>query len=110
MSRVPRRRRSTRIRRGGTDTGSSTLAPPRASVLAPLLALVLTLGTVVGVPSLAHADAGSRNEAIAQALAQSGGGGKVLGVKEERDARGGVVYAVKVLTDGRVRVVRIRGR
>ena len=85
--------------------------PPRASVLAPLLALVLTLGTVVGVPSLAHADAGLPERGDrGRALAQSGGGGKVLGVREERDARGGVVYAVKVLTDGRVRVVRIRGR
>ena len=92
MSRVPRHRRSPRTR------------------LVPAAALVLALGAVVGTPSAAHADAGSRNEAIAQALAQSGGAGKVLGVKEERDARGGVVYSVKVLTDGRVRVVRVRGR
>lgn len=84
-------------------------AAVRSRLRAGAFALALALGGVAGLPSAAVADAGSRGEAIEQALAQSGGRGKVLGVREERDAKG-VVYAVKVLTDGRVRVYRIRGR
>ena len=72
-----------------------------------LVALVLAAGSGTGV---ARADAGSRGEAIEQALARSGGNGKVLGVRESVGADGRKEYAVKVLTDGRVRVVRIRGR
>lgn len=74
----------------------------RAAMLA--LALVLAAAPSSG----AYADASSRGQAIEQALRQSGGG-KVLGVRESREGDT-VVYAVKVLTDGRVRVYRIRGR
>jgi len=72
------------------------------------LAIGLSLAALAPLPD-ARADAGSRGEAIEEALAKNGGRGKVLGVREERSGNG-IVYAVKVLTDGRVRVFRIRGR
>jgi len=78
-----------------------------ASIAAPLLAVALLASP--GAVSDAAADAGSRSEAIAEALSRSGGG-KVLGVKETTGSDGRREYAVKVLTDGRVRIVRGRGR
>ena|GEM_PF-2550920 len=76
------------------------------------LGVLLLIGSVLltVVPTSVAADAGSRGEAIEQALAQSGGAGKVLGVSEQRGDDGRVTYLVKVLTNGRVRVVRINGR
>ena len=77
-----------------------------AAALRPC-ALALLLALAGGpLPDAAHAAAASRAQAIEQALAMSGGRGRVLGVREER-GEGGTVYAVKVLTDGRVRVYRI---
>ena len=83
----------------------------RRCALAPRLALALALGVLgpLGAPSDALADAGSRAQAIDQAMAASGGRGKVLGVREVSE-NGQTYYAVKVLTDGRVRVLRIRKR
>ncbi len=53
------------------------------------------------------ADAASEQQAAQAALKQSGGGGKVLGVSTEVDNSGRQVFAVKVLSNGRVRVIRI---
>jgi len=73
-----------------------------------VLALALSAAPVT-VPE-ASAEARSRGEAIEQAVRMSGGEGRVLGVRESTAADGTKTYAVKVLTDGRVRVYRIRGR
>lgn len=54
------------------------------------------------------ADAGNRQQAIEIAQQQNGGQGKVLGVNMIQDQSGQNVFAVKILTDGRVRVFRIR--
>ncbi len=54
------------------------------------------------------ADAANRQQAIEIAVQQNGGNGKVLGVQTMTNARGQTVYAVKILSNGRVRVFRIR--
>lgn len=72
-----------------------------------ILLTVLTIVLVSGNNTLA-ADAIDRQQAIEFALQQNGGAGKVLGVREIRNKNGIVVYAVKVLSDGRVRVIRIK--
>ena len=54
------------------------------------------------------ADVASRQQAIDMALQQDGGTGKILGVQTSRDGNGQLVYAVKVLSNGRVRVYRYR--
>lgn len=67
------------------------------------LCVVLCL---MGGLAATDANAATREEAVSEAIAADGGGGRVLSVKEEKsgDKR---VWAVKVITDGRVRVHRI---
>ncbi len=72
-----------------------------------ILLTVLTVVLVSGNNALA-ANAADRQQAIELALQQNGGAGKVLGVREIKNKNGAVVYAVKVLSDGRVRVIRIQ--
>lgn len=79
--------------------------PLRSVLLAPALALALTLG--VAPPRDAHAQAASRSQAIEQAMSRAGGRGQVLGVREVREGDASY-FDVKILTDGRVRVYRIR--
>lgn len=72
-----------------------------------VLALVVAL-TVVGVTaSPAHAAAAANAQQAAQVALQQSGGGKVLGVSTETDGSGKRVFAVKVLSNGRIRVVRV---
>lgn len=51
-------------------------------------------------------EAATREQAVARALAADGNKGKVLSVRQQT-SDGRTVWAVKVLTDGRVRVHRI---
>lgn len=69
-----------------------------------LVALLLFIGAAT---PLHAASASSAQQAAQVALKQSGGSGKVLGVSTEVDSNGRKVFAVKVLSNGRVRVVRI---
>ncbi len=75
-----------------------------------LLAACLTVAIASAVFSTAAsaADAANRQQAIDIAVRQNGGTGKVLGVQTIADANGQTVYAVKILSNGRVRVFRIR--
>jgi hypothetical protein len=59
-------------------------------------------------PPAQAADVSSRQQAIDMALQQDGRTGKILGVQTSRDSDGQLVYAVKVLSNGRVRVYRYR--
>lgn len=67
---------------------------------------VALLATATMTPVLA-ATAATEQQAIQIALQQSGGSGKVLSVKSETGKDGKGVFLIKVLTDGRVRVVRV---
>ena len=76
------------------------------------MASLLILGVMVlGSFSPAFAQsASSREQAIAIAQQQNGGGGRVLAVREDTKADGKRYYTVKIITNGRVRVIRISGQ
>jgi len=79
------------------------------TALNPLvLALVasLTLVSMATAPDAYAAGAANAQQAAQVALTQSGGG-KVLGVSTETDSNGQRVFAVKILSNGRVRIVRV---
>ena len=81
--------------------------PPRPSIPAlvvPLVGAVLCVGALLAAPPAAAA---TREQAIAQALAQARGDGRVLTVRREAGTDGRDVWAVKVIVDGRVRVHRV---
>ena len=69
--------------------------------------LVMALAFAVTSAPVHAAGAANAQQAAQMALQKSGGGGKVLGVSTESDGSGRKVFAVKVLSNGRVRVVRI---
>ena len=84
---------------------TQTVAKPQGLVTALLtvcLLLVLMLSTT---PS--YADASNRKDAISQALARSGSDAEVLGVKQIKKQNGQMVFAVKVISNGRVKVIHI---
>ena len=70
------------------------------------LAASLVLMSVFYSPVHA-ADAVDRSQAIEIAKQQNGGSGKVLGVTTTTDQSGNTVYAVKLLTNGRIRIFKI---
>lgn len=65
------------------------------------LSLSLSLLPAHGANSL------TREQAIATALQRNGGQGKVLAVRKTENSNGQTVYAVKVLTNGRVKVYHV---
>ncbi|MBX2836410.1 MAG: hypothetical protein KTR35_06120 [Gammaproteobacteria bacterium] len=74
----------------------------RRFIEAASIVLILT------VASPLWADAGlSREQAIAAALDRVGGASKVLGVKKQVSNSGAEEFAVKLMVNGRVKVVRI---
>ena len=78
-------------------------APPPRSLLAPLMGAALCIAALAAAP----ASAATREQAIAQALAEARGDGRVLTVRREPGVDGRDVWAVKVIVDGRVRVHRV---
>lgn len=78
--------------------------PARLATL--MLGICLMLGSV-GMTAQA-ADARNRQQAIDIAMRQNGAQGKVLGVQTIRSDNGQTFFAVKILSNGRVRVHRIR--
>lgn len=85
---------------------SGTVVPARRLLLPAVLALMLG-GSLFSMTGLA-ADAANRQQAIDMALQREGGDGKVLGVQTEQDRNGQTTYAVKILSNGRIRVYRFR--
>jgi len=69
-------------------------------------AACLILMSVVCSPIHA-ADAVDRSQAIEIAKQKNGGSGKVLGVTTTQDRSGNTVYAVKLLSNGRIRIFKI---
>ena len=65
------------------------------------LLLLLSLMPAHGAGSL------TREQAIATALQRNGGQGKVLAVRKTENSNGQTIYAVKVLTNGRVKVYHV---
>ena len=77
--------------------------PGRLSLL--LLCVCLLSATAGSIAQAA--DARNRQQAIDMAMRQNGGQGKVLGVQVIRAENGKSFFAVKILSNGRVRVHRI---
>ena len=70
-------------------------------------ALVMTLVCAATLSPVHAAGAANSQQAAQMALQQNGGAGKVLNVSTETDSDGRRVFAVKVISNGRVRVIRI---
>lgn len=79
----------------------------RATRLGRLLLIAALIVPMITGPVAIAETRLSREQAIEQALRQNGGTGKVLGVRQET-RNGETVYSVKILTDGHVRVYRVR--
>lgn len=73
-----------------------------------LVTLCLLLAFMLSAtPSYADGGASNRKEAISQALARSGSDAEVLGVKQIQKNNGRIIFAVKVISNGRVKVIHI---
>ncbi len=72
-----------------------------------MLCMVLCITSVYTTSSMANDGVLSRAQAVNIAKQRSGEGARVLGVKETQDNNGGLVYAVKVIKNGRVKVYQI---
>jgi len=68
-----------------------------------LLCLLFTVSS----PAPAAEGGLSREQAISAALDQAGGPGKVLGVRRIKSDSGNEMFAVKMMVNGRVKVIRI---
>lgn len=72
-----------------------------------LLSICIVSGLLLMPQAMAN-DATDRSHAIQIAKEQNGGGGTVLGVTVSTDSAGVTRYAVKLLSNGRVRVFSIK--
>lgn len=86
------------------------MSPSTSTARRLLLTVLLTvvLGGNLYSENARAADVSSRQQAVEMALQQNGGDGKVLGVQTEQDGQGQVTYAVKIMSNGRIRVYRFR--
>ncbi len=79
----------------------------RLAGLLPMLVLSMLLS--LGHPTQAFADSHQRTRAEAIEIAKSrSADGRVLGVKKKTDKNGNSVFAVKIISNGRVKVYAIR--
>ncbi|MFT4726382.1 MAG: hypothetical protein ACI9UN_000877 [Granulosicoccus sp.] len=70
--------------------------------------LICIVSGLIFVPQAMATNAIDRAHAIEIAKEQNGGGGKVLGVTTTTDSAGNTQFAVKLLSNGRVRVFTIK--
>lgn len=69
---------------------------------------LLVMLACVSASSSVYADGASNaKQAASQAIKQNGGSGEVLSVSRETTSSGKLVFAVKLIKNGRVRVIRI---
>ncbi len=79
----------------------------RLAGLLPML--VLSMHLSLGYTANAFADSHQRTRAEAIEIAKSrSGDGRLLGVKKKTDKNGDSVFAVKIISNGRVKVYAIR--
>jgi len=72
-----------------------------------MLCMMLCFSSAYTTSIMANDGAQSRAEAANIAKQRSGDNARVLGVKETQDSNGNLVYAVKVIKNGRVKVYQI---
>lgn len=75
-----------------------------------MLCVMLCIGSAYTSSSMANDGILSRAQAVEIAKQRSGDNARVLGVKETQDGKGDVLYAVKVIKDGRIKVYRISAK
>ena len=91
-----------------TQANSQSVATRTKSVATALAGLCLLLVlSMLSTATIADGGANNRKEAISQALARSDDNASVLGVKQIISDNGSVVFAVKIISSGRVKVIRI---
>jgi len=79
----------------------------KAAATSLLIALLtLTLGSGYPLAALADGEKRSRSEAV-EIAKQRSGDGRVLSVKKKKNSQGESVYAVKIISKGRVKVYSI---
>lgn len=76
-------------------------------VISFLLAVVITLGSSVCTIALADGEQRTRVQAI-EIAKQRSGDGRVLSVKKQVNENGVSVFAVKIISNGRVRIYDVR--
>jgi len=81
----------------------------RLLIVSGRIVLPVILSACLFTTQAMAADAIDREQAIEIAKQQNGGNGKVLGVETTTDSAGNTQYAVKLLSNGRVRVFTIKG-
>jgi len=74
---------------------------------AKVLAIVLLVSSLSFTHALAQGSDAQRRAAIANAMEQAGGNGKVISVKPYKNNQGEPGFRIRVLTDGRVRTFDI---
>ncbi len=79
----------------------------RPQGLATALAAICLLVALSFSSTPSYADASNRKQAISQALAQVGGNAEILSVKQVSSGNGGVAFAIKLISNGRVKTIRI---
>jgi hypothetical protein len=86
-------------------TARRSTATGRAGLGSMAVALVLAFALGIGAsePSFAQGTDAQRRAAIASAMDQAGGYGKVISVKPQTQADGSPGFRVRILTDGHVR-------
>ena len=82
-----------------------TVARPQGFATALVAVCLMLVLLFNATPS--YADASNRKQAISQALSQSGSDAEILGVKEIKNGNGGVMFVIKLISNGRVKVINI---
>ena len=81
---------------------------PRVFLVSSRVVLITIVSGVLFMPQAMAEDAINREHAVNIAKGQNGGAGKVLGVTTKTDSAGNTQFAVKIISNGRVRVFTIK--
>jgi len=78
------------------------------TTLSFLLAVVIVLGSSINTKAMADGEPRTRVQAIDIAKQRSGGDGRVLSVQKKVNKNGVSVFAVKIISNGRVKIYSVR--
>lgn len=81
---------------------------PRVFVVSFRIVLLSIISGLIFMSQATAQNAVNREQAIKIAKGQNGGDGKVLGVTTTTDSAGNTQFAVKIISNGRVRVFTIK--
>lgn len=81
---------------------------PRVCLVSSRVVLITFISSLLFMSQAMAEDAIDREHAINIAKGQNGGAGKVLGVATTTDSAGNTQFAIKIISNGRVRVFTIK--